>query len=74
MKTFIILFAFCGLLAGCSNNGGGNEEVTADSAFVFPPDTNVSGMDTDNHNVPGSLSIALDSAGPTIRPEDTVRH
>ena len=72
MKRTMVISIVVGLV---SCNSGTNNSRSTDSISsvpgTFPVDTNISGMDTDNHQINSPSEIALDSPGPTITPKDT---
>ena len=51
----------------CNNNANESSSLDDTNVIVLPP-----AVDTDDHNKGFSSSIALDSAGKTIQPKDTV--
>jgi UDP-3-O-[3-hydroxymyristoyl] glucosamine N-acyltransferase len=64
--SVILVIALSCFLYSCNNNGE-NESASDTTKVFFDPNT---GMDTNDHNVGDSSTIALDSAGKTILPKD----
>lgn len=74
MRTicFFVFFISVLMAAGCNEH---SDAVTLedDTLITFPSDTNISGMDTDDHNTGNWPTNTLDSPVPAIRPEDTIK-
>ncbi|MFN2457073.1 MAG: hypothetical protein ABR502_02620 [Chitinophagaceae bacterium] len=58
------------IVLSCTNVTTSKKPATDTNTIVFPTDSNIP-ADTDDHNKGDSSTIALDSAGATIQPEDT---
>jgi hypothetical protein len=73
LKKLILVFtAFA--FASCGNSSSTEEESntsTVDSNLAAPADPNLGLQNLDNPYADTSFEIAMDSAGPTIDPQDT---
>ncbi len=67
MKRIAVAAIMIFILHSCDNQAKESSSMHDTNVIVLPPS-----VDTDDHNKGVSSSVALDSAGKTILPEDTV--
>jgi uncharacterized lipoprotein NlpE involved in copper resistance len=66
-KNNVIAVILIFILYSCNNNADESSSLHDTDVIVLP-----AAVDTDDHNKGVSSSIALDSAGKTIQPKDTL--
>lgn len=67
IKNTVVAAILILILFSCNNNADESSSITDTPIIVLP-----AAVDTDDHNKGVTSSIALDSAGKTIQPKDTV--
>ena len=70
MKTGLSVLLLAGVLS-CNNDSSGNSFSTVDSNVAGTPDSIPATLHLDQGQGDTSFPVALDSAGPTIHPQDT---
>jgi hypothetical protein len=70
MKKLIAALLLAGVVS-CNNESPQQKLTTVDSNVAGNPDSLPQTLYLDSHRVDTSFPVAMDSAGPTVRPKDT---